>query len=156
MYGPSKASKSNGGGGGGRANGGGGVARAAPRGAKGDRSRSDDELESGAMALTREEKRQKKLLADLNKGGSSSSSPSKFTSGGAYCKHGKVLKGGAIDATLTNSFSYAAVVATEHLSVKERIAAMPNYLQRLNTVKRTPGRSTRSCAIVRRRARRRC
>ncbi len=53
----------------------------------------------GAMALTREEKRQKKLLADLNKGGSSSS-PRKSTSGGAYSKHGKVLKGGAIDATV--------------------------------------------------------
>ncbi|KLO10833.1 hypothetical protein SCHPADRAFT_942553 [Schizopora paradoxa] len=125
IYGP-KANKSNGAGG--KAN---GAARSAPRG-KG--SKSDDELEAGAMALTREEKRQKKLNADLNKGWSTATR--KSTSGGAYSKHGRVLKGGAIDATTSNVFSYAPTAGTEHLSVKERIAATPNYLQRLNTVKR--------------------
>ncbi|KAI6042925.1 SPT2 chromatin protein-domain-containing protein [Pisolithus marmoratus] len=93
---------------------------------------SDDEGDSRsgspAMALTREEKRQRKLEAELRR----SYSAKRSSTGAGYYKAGRRLPGGAIDATsshLTDSGSSAQ-------SVKARLAALPNTLTKLNVNKR--------------------
>ncbi|KAI6024721.1 hypothetical protein BKA83DRAFT_29239 [Pisolithus microcarpus] len=93
---------------------------------------SDDEGDSRsgspATALTREEKRQRRLEAELRR----SYSGKRSSIGAGYNKAGRRLPGGAIDATsapLADSESNAQ-------SVKARLAALPNTLTKLNVNKR--------------------
>lgn len=80
--------------------------------------------------LTREEKRERKLQADINR---SFHTAKRSTLTGGYLKAGRRLPGGAVDVA-TGSQSAESGSVTK--SVKERIAAMPNTLTKLNTVKR--------------------
>ncbi|KAH7928064.1 hypothetical protein BV22DRAFT_1103260 [Leucogyrophana mollusca] len=81
---------------------------------------------SPAIALTREEKRQRKLEAEMRR-----TYHLKRSSSG-YSKAGKRLPGGAIDATSAPNSS----ANDSSQSVKARLAALPNTLTKLNVVKR--------------------
>ncbi|KAI6108164.1 hypothetical protein EDD16DRAFT_25364 [Pisolithus croceorrhizus] len=90
----------------------------------------DEDSRSGspAMALTREEKRRRRLEAELRR----SYSAKRSSIGAGYSKAGRRLPGGAIDATsapLADSESSAQ-------SVKARLTALPNTLTKLNVNKR--------------------
>lgn len=100
--------------------------------AQSQRSRSPDSGDSGgASALTREEKRQRKLQADLNR-----SLTSKRSLQAGHHRAGKQLRGGAVDVSSDLSVS-ARLDATQNTqSIKQRIAALPNTLTRLNVNKR--------------------
>lgn len=118
-----------------RSGGGSGSGTGAGRSRKGRGSGSDDDLEAGAMALTREEKRQRKLMLDMNR-----SNSIRRSTGSSYIKPGRVLKGGAVDAVAPQKSGFSpsgmSEAALAGLSIKERIALTPNYLQPLNTKKR--------------------
>ncbi|KAG0694690.1 hypothetical protein DFH29DRAFT_959073 [Suillus ampliporus] len=93
---------------------------------------SDDEngsrSGSPAMALTREEKRQRRLDADMRRG----YAMRRAATSSGYHKAGRRLPGGAIDATSApNSDS-----CNSSQSVKARLAALPNTLTKLNVHKR--------------------
>jgi protein SPT2 len=89
---------------------------------------SDDEGD-GMAFLTREEKRERRRVADLNFGAGRSK---RATFGaGASQKSRKILPGGGIDGDLGQNSAGAPVQ-----SVKARLAAMPNTLQKLNVNKR--------------------
>ncbi|KAL0577974.1 hypothetical protein V5O48_004010 [Marasmius crinis-equi] len=123
LYGPKKASKLSGG----------SSSSSQPRDAASRRKRlDDDDDDSGptGAALTREELREKKLQAALKRsvGASRSSTISR-----TYHKHGGRLPGGAVDMTLN---PLDAGSSSSGRSVRERLAAMPNTLTKLNTNKR--------------------
>ena len=80
---------------------------------------------SPAVALTREEKRQRRMDAEVRR-----TYQLKRASG--YGKHGRQLPGGAIDAPSAPSSDAGASAQ----SVKARLAAMPNTLTKLNVNKR--------------------
>lgn len=86
---------------------------------------SDDEDGGG---LTRQEKRERKLQNDLKFGAGRKRSGHM----GAYQKSGRRLPGGAVD--MMGDDSSENPKASQ--SIKARLAAMPNTLTRLNTVKR--------------------
>lgn len=96
---------------------------------------SGDELDSGAMGLTREEKRKRKFMLDMTRSG-----PSRRAVGSGRIKAGRMLQGGAVDVIAPHHGSFSPSGALDAslagLSVKERIAMTPNYLQPLNTKKR--------------------
>ena len=95
---------------------------------------SDNGFDSGAMALTREEKRQRKLMADLNRGAKQRKA---HGSSSNHRSNGRLLKGGAVDdVPISAPINYSELPNDQNLSIKERIAAMPNNLIRLNTQKR--------------------
>lgn len=98
-------------------------------------SDSGDELDTGAMGLTREEKRKRKLMLDMNRSG-----PSRKAVSSTRNKAGRMLQGGAVDVIAPQNVSFSPSGALDAslagLSVKERIAMTPNYLQPLNTKKR--------------------
>ncbi|KAF8071624.1 hypothetical protein FPV67DRAFT_1482071 [Lyophyllum atratum] len=90
----------------------------------------EDEDDSAPEFLTREEKRERKQQMEMRK----LFNASKRTSNAAsYSKAGRRLPGGAVDVPTTSSMADSAGSSK---SVKERIAAMPNTLTKLNTVKR--------------------
>jgi hypothetical protein len=88
---------------------------------------------SGALALTREELRERKQQAEQRKmlGFSAPKRPS-GTSGGTH-RAGRRLPGGAMDMMSTPQSSDSS---KEYRSVRERLAAQPNMLTKLNVVKR--------------------
>lgn len=88
----------------------------------------DDDSPSGPV-LTREELRERKRRAEM---GRLYGSTKRSTATHSYSKPGKRLPGGAVDITTTPQNPEA--VAGK--SVKDRIAAMPNTLTKLNMVKR--------------------
>lgn len=93
---------------------------------------SDDEggsrSGSPAMALTREEKRQRRIEAETRR----SYARKRAAASSGYHKAGKRLPGGAIDATSApNSDS-----GNGSQSVKARLSAIPNTLTKLNVNKR--------------------
>lgn len=91
----------------------------------------DDDVDDSpsGIVLTREERRERKHLAELRR----LYSPAKRTSGTqSYSKPGRRLPGGAVDITTTQQYPEALAGK----SVKDRLAAMPNTLTKLNTVKR--------------------
>lgn len=110
---------------------GGGSGSGGGRGRKPQGSDSGDELDSGAMGLTREEKRKRKLMLDMNRSG-----PSRKAVSSTRNKAGRMLQGGAVDVIAPQNASGALNASLAGLSVKERIAMTPNYLQPLNTKKR--------------------
>lgn len=90
----------------------------------------DDDDDSAPEFLTREEKRERKQQQEMRK----LFNPAKRSAGiGGYSKAGNRLKGGALDVITTSQIPDASASSK---SVKERIAAMPNTLTKLNTVKR--------------------
>ncbi|KAG7089938.1 hypothetical protein E1B28_011567 [Marasmius oreades] len=91
-------------------------------------SDDEDEISSG-VALTREELREKKLQATLKK---SMGSTNRSTISRQYQKPGARLKGGAVDLPTSSQ----EVGSSSGMSVKERLAAMPNTLTKLNANKR--------------------
>jgi protein SPT2 len=96
------------------------------------RSPSDEENGSSsgspAMALTREEKRQRRVEYEMRRGYAFKRAA---TSSG-YSKAGRRLPGGAIDATSAPTSDSC----NNSQSVKARLAALPNTLTKLNVHKR--------------------
>lgn len=93
---------------------------------------SDDGDDSGSTALTREEKRKRRLEAEFTR----DPSRKRSTTSSGYTKAGRRLPGGAIDIT-TNSSTPPPVSSSDgSVSVRARLAAMPNTLTKLNVVKR--------------------
>jgi len=90
---------------------------------------SDDEADSGHF-LTREEKRERKRIADLKFGQTKKAS----LMAGVSHKSRRVLPGGGIDLGDNGSGQNSAGSPSQ--SVKARLAAMPNTLQKLNVNKR--------------------
>ncbi|KAJ7746317.1 hypothetical protein B0H16DRAFT_1321258 [Mycena metata] len=92
----------------------------------------DDDDDDMGMALTREEKRERKLQAELKR---AFHSPRRVNSAtGAYRKRGGRLPGGAYDVATTSEDKITATSGPGN--VKDRLAKMPNTLTRLNVVKR--------------------
>ncbi|KAG6370838.1 hypothetical protein JVT61DRAFT_11050 [Boletus reticuloceps] len=85
---------------------------------------ADDESGSPAMALTREEKRQRRVEAEMRR--------TYQLKRAGYSKAGRRLPGGAIDAPSAPASDSGA----SSQSVKARLAALPNTLTRLNVNKR--------------------
>ncbi|KAF9266458.1 SPT2-domain-containing protein [Marasmius fiardii PR-910] len=118
LYGPKKASKSSG-------------SSSHSQSREGGRRKrlSDDEDDmSPAVALTREELREKKLQAQLKRsmgGGRSSLTRT-------YQKPGARLRGGAVDLQTPHDVGSSST----GMSVRERLASMPNTLTKLNANKR--------------------
>ena len=101
---------------------------------------SDNDTRS---ALTREEKRERKLLSGLTakrrtntSTSTSTSKPAKRRADLSRNKPGRRLPGGAIDITVSPGTTLATDPDVVYRSVKERIAAQPNVLTKLNVVKR--------------------
>jgi len=91
-----------------------------------------DEEEDGGTFLTREEKRERRRIADLKFGVGRTK---KVTVGtGPFQKSRKVLPGGGVDMGGADSSRDSGGSSTQ--SVKARLAAMPNTLQKLNVNKR--------------------
>ncbi|KIK91600.1 hypothetical protein PAXRUDRAFT_621660 [Paxillus rubicundulus Ve08.2h10] len=90
----------------------------------------DDASRAGspAMALTREEKRRRRVEAELRRTYQLKRNSSFF----GYSKAGRPLPGGAIDATSAPTSESGAPTQ----SVKARLAALPNTLTKLNVNKR--------------------
>ena len=93
------------------------------------RGSDDDDNGDGGLALTREEKRERRLQLQFSRNGTRRSS-SVGTS-----RAGKRLPGGALNATAHHSQAGAGS-ANGGRSIRERLIAMPNTLTKLNTVKR--------------------
>ncbi|KAJ6570064.1 hypothetical protein DFH09DRAFT_421121 [Mycena vulgaris] len=98
------------------------------------RKRVPDDEEEGDTGniLTREEKRERKLQAELKKAFHAPRRSGGSTSG--YRKPGRRLPGGAYDVATTPEDAITATSGPGN--VKDRLAAMPNTLTRLNVVKR--------------------
>lgn len=91
---------------------------------------SDDDSEGDAgLALTREEKRERRLQLQFSR-----SSTRRAGSSAGTSKTGRRLPGGALNITSTSQAPDGS--ANDNKSVRARLAAMPNTLTRLNTVKR--------------------
>lgn len=97
------------------------------RKAPADNDDDNDGLKS--EPLTREELRERKLQAELRR---QFTSVKRSTTTGGYQRHGRHLPGGAVDVTTTGP----PAPSSNGQSVKARLAAMPNTLTKLNTVKR--------------------
>ncbi|KAJ7690128.1 hypothetical protein B0H17DRAFT_1065575 [Mycena rosella] len=91
----------------------------------------DDEVDASSV-LTREEKRERKLQAELKKTFNAPRRSAQSTAG--YRRPGRRLPGGAYDLPTTAADTIAATSGSGN--VKDRLAAMPNTLTRLNVVKR--------------------
>ncbi|KAJ3983834.1 hypothetical protein F5890DRAFT_128301 [Lentinula detonsa] len=91
--------------------------------------RDDDDDGPKSEPLTREELRERKLQAELRR---QFTSAKRTTATGGYQKHGRHLPGGAVDITTTGP----PAPSSSSGSVKARLAAIPNTLTKLNTVKR--------------------
>lgn len=89
----------------------------------------DDEGDAG-LALTREEKRERRLQLQFSQNATRRSGSSTGTS-----RAGRRLPGGALNATAQRSQTGGGS-ANGGSSVRERLTAMPNTLTKLNTVKR--------------------
>lgn len=98
--------------------------------ARGGRSNDDD---GAASALTREEKRQRRLQADLR---GSKGSFRRTTAGSGFSKPGRRLPGGAVDITTKTLGLSSQASPGRSQSVKERIAAEPVTLYMVNQQKR--------------------
>ncbi|KAF9445521.1 hypothetical protein P691DRAFT_675459 [Macrolepiota fuliginosa MF-IS2] len=89
----------------------------------------DDDDSSSGVVLTREELRERKQQAEMRR---LYSSTKRSATTHSYSKPGRRLPGGAVDITTTQQNPEAHAGR----SVKDRLAAMPNTLTKLNTVKR--------------------
>ncbi|KAG2017625.1 hypothetical protein CC2G_007121 [Coprinopsis cinerea AmutBmut pab1-1] len=121
LHGPKKAAK--------MASSSGGSKSADGRGGK-RRGSDESDDDSGPVPLTREELRQRKQQMELKRLYGASKKASSSMSGG-YHKPGRKLPGGAVDMTAPSTST-----SPGGGSVKNRLAAMPNVLVKLNQVKR--------------------
>lgn len=101
-----------------------------PRSSAASRRASDDDEGDAGPALTREEKRERRLQIQFSQNPTRRSGYSAGTS-----RAGRRLPGGALNATAHRS-QEGGGSANGGSSVRERLAAMPNTLTKLNTVKR--------------------
>jgi len=90
-----------------------------------------DEEDNGGSFLTRQEKRERRKIADLKFG--SGRSKRVTTGSGPFQKSRRVLPGGGVDLGGSDGGQGSGSSAQ---SVKARLAAMPNTLQKLNVNKR--------------------
>ena len=90
----------------------------------------DEDDDDAPEFLTREEKRQRKQQQEMRK---LFNTTKRSSHAGGYSKSGRRLPGGAFDVATTSQTSDANSASK---SVKERLAAMPNTLTKLNVVKR--------------------
>jgi len=97
---------------------------------KGGASSVSDDESSAANALTREEKRKRRMEAEMRHGVNSTK---RSSHGNGYSKMGKRLPGGAMDITTT---SLSLTDPTGAMSVRQRLAAEPAMLIKLNVNKR--------------------
>ncbi|GBE88220.1 hypothetical protein BKA93DRAFT_820196 [Sparassis latifolia] len=93
------------------------------------RSSSSDDESAGANALTREEKRRRRLESEMR----GRSAPRRSTHTG-YSKAGRRLPGGAVDITTTEASFLSEPSGSQ--SIRERVAAEPAKLIKLNVNKR--------------------
>lgn len=93
-------------------------------------SDNDSDADPG-LALTREEKRERRLQLQFSKTPSRRAGSSAGTS-----RAGRRLPGGALNMTAPSSSQSNGGSANDSKSVRARLAAMPNTLTKLNTVKR--------------------
>ena len=93
----------------------------------------DDAGGFSSLALTREEKRQRKQQSELLR---DFASVKRLSLGKATQKNGTRLPGGALDLAASSLAIESSAGATSSQSVKARIAAIPNTLTKLNVVKR--------------------
>ena len=93
------------------------------------RASDDDDEGDAGLALTREEKRERRLQLQFSQNAARRSGSSVGTS-----RAGRRLPGGALNATAQHSQSGSS--SANGRSVRERLTAMPNTLTKLNTVKR--------------------
>lgn len=128
LYGPKKAASGKASSSSSSSGGGGGSGGTAPRERRRLPDDDADDSPSGSM-LTREELRERKQQAENKRLYSSAKRPSTAHS---YFKSGRKLPGGAVDIPTTQQTPGALAGK----SVKDRIAAMPNSLTKLNMVKR--------------------
>ncbi|KAI0287284.1 SPT2 chromatin protein-domain-containing protein [Russula brevipes] len=92
-------------------------------------SDNDSEADAG-LALTREEKRERRLQLQFSRNGGRRAGSSAGTS-----RFGRRLPGGALNVTAPSSQANGGSAINSH-SVRARLSAMPNTLTKLNTVKR--------------------
>ena len=90
----------------------------------------DEDDEDGPEFLTREEKRERKQQQEMRK---LFNTTKRSSHAGGHSKSGRRLPGGAFDVATTSKTSDPS---SPSKSVKERLAAMPNTLTKLNVVKR--------------------
>ncbi|KAI0027643.1 hypothetical protein K488DRAFT_90617 [Vararia minispora EC-137] len=99
---------------------------------------TDDGMSAGAMALTREEKRERRLANEFRLPGTSKRTSANTGFGGA--KGARRLPGGAMDVVGSLRSSESSLPSGSHASssreIRARIAASPNALIQVNTVKR--------------------
>ena len=93
------------------------------------RTSGDDSDGDGGLALTREEKRERRLQLQF-----AQTSTRRAGSSAGTSRTGRRLPGGALNITSTSQAASGS--ANDSKSVRARLAAMPNTLTRLNTVKR--------------------
>ena len=93
------------------------------------RTSGDDSDGDGGLALTREEKRERRLQLQF-----AQTSTRRAGSSAGTSRTGRRLPGGALNITSTSQVASGS--ANDSKSVRARLAAMPNTLTRLNTVKR--------------------
>ena len=101
-----------------------------PRSSATSRRASDDDEGDAGPALTREEKRERRLQLQFSQNATRRSG---YSAGAS--RAGRRLPGGALNATAQRSQAGGGS-ANGGRSVRERLAAMPNTLTKLNTVKR--------------------
>jgi protein SPT2 len=94
------------------------------------RASDDDDDDDAGLALTREEKRERRLQLQF-----SQNAARRFGSSAGTSRTGRRLPGGALNATARHSQTGGGS-ANGSRSVRERLTAMPNTLTKLNTVKR--------------------
>jgi len=107
-----------------------GASRHSAPSAAGKRTSDDDSEADGALALTREEKRERRLQQQFSQNATRRAGSSAGTS-----RAGRRLPGGAFNVTAPSSQATGGS-ADSSGSIRARLTAMPNTLTRLNTVKR--------------------
>lgn len=95
------------------------------------RTSDDDNDADASLALTREEKRERRLQLQFSQTTSRRAGSFAGTS-----RAGRRLPGGALNMTAPSSSQSTGGSANDSKSVRARLAAMPNTLTKLNTVKR--------------------
>lgn len=100
---------------------------------KAKRRSPDDDDDGGPIPLTREELRERKQKLEMSRLYGSAAKKGSSHSGGTH-RAGRRLPGGAVD--ITTSSTSASQGSGDHRSVRDRLAAMPNTLVKLNQNKR--------------------
>ncbi|CAK5269283.1 unnamed protein product [Mycena citricolor] len=92
----------------------------------------EEDDDAGGSVLTRQEKRERKLQAELKRAFHAPRRPVGYGGGGGTRKAGRKLPGGAYDIATSD----VTASASGSGNVRDRLSAMPNTLTRLNVNKR--------------------